>query len=162
MPEEAERYISVRDVMTTSVITATPETPLLGIAETMMTQHVRAIPVIDDNGHVLGMVTDRSVMSQFLPRLDTRDLAPGDLDLAGPQGVAVRDVMDRSVMCVNDDQPLADVAALMLDKEMERLPVVAEGVLVGFLTRGDIIRTLLTRLSGEAVERTEPAQDENE
>jgi CBS domain-containing protein len=162
MPEEAERYICVRDVMTTSVITATPETPLLSIAETMMQRHVRAIPVIDESGHVLGMVTDRSVMSQFLPRLETRELAAGELDLAGPRGVAVRDVMDRSVMCVNDDQPLADVAALMLDKEMERLPVVAEGVLVGFLTRGDIIRTLLARLSGEAVERTDPPQDEGE
>jgi CBS domain-containing protein len=162
MPEEAERYISVRDVMTTSVITATPETPLLSIAETMMERHVRAIPVIDESGHVLGIVTDRSVMSQFLPRLETRDPAAGELDLAGPRGVAVREVMDRSVMCVNDDQPLADVAALMLDKEMERLPVVAEGVLVGFLTRGDIIRTLLARLSGETVEQTDPAQDEGE
>lgn len=162
MPEEADRYISVRDVMTTSVITATPEISLLSIAETMMQRHVRAIPVIDESGHVLGIVTDRSVMSQFLPRLGTRELAAGELDVSAARGVAVRDVMDRSVMCVNDDQPLADVAALMLDKEMERLPVVAEGVLVGFLTRGDIIRTLLTRLSGEAVERTDPAQDEDE
>jgi CBS domain-containing protein len=70
--------------------------------------------------------------------------------------------MDRSVMCVNDDQPLADVATLMLDKEMERLPVVAEGLLVGFLTRGDIIRRLLARLTGDAVERTAAEEDEGE
>lgn len=162
MSEASEVYTSVRDVMTTSVITATPETPLLTIAETMIHRHVRAIPVIDETGHVLGMVTDRSVMSQFLPRLEADEPTSGELDLAGPQGVAVRDVMDRSVMCVNDDQPLADVAALMLDKEMERLPVVAEGVLVGFLTRGDIIRRLLARLSGDAVVPTDTEEIEGE
>jgi CBS domain-containing protein len=162
MSEESEGYISVHDVMTTPVITATPETPLLRVAETMMERHVRAVPVIDESGHVLGIVTDRSVMSQFLPRLETDERTVGELDLAGPQGVAVRDVMDRSVMCVNDDQPLADVATLMLDKEMERLPVVAEGLLVGFLTRGDIIRRLLARLTGDAVERTAAEEDEGE
>lgn len=162
MSEESEGYISVRDVMTTSVITATPETPLLDIAQSMIERHVRAVPVIDESGHVLGMVTDRSVMSQLLPRLETDEPAAGGLDLAAPQGVAVRDVMDRSVMCVNDDQLLADVAALMLDKEMERLPVVAEGVLVGFLTRGDIIRKLLARLAGDAAERVDSEEDEGE
>ena len=161
MPE-SEGCLSVRDVMTSSVITATPETPLLSVAKTMMDRHVRAIPVVDESGHVLGIVTDRNVMSQFLPQLETRELAGGGLELTEPGGVAVRDVMDRSVMCVNDDQPLADVAALMLDKEMERLPVVAEGVLVGFLTGGDIIRALLAEPSGEDVARNDPSEDEGE
>lgn len=162
MPEESEGHLSLRDVMTTSVITATPETPLLSVAKTMMDRHVRAIPVIDENGHVLGIVTDRNVMSRFLPQLETREPAVGGLEVAEPGGVAVRDVMDRSVMCVNDDQPLADVAALMLDKGLERLPVVAEGALVGFLTGGDIIRALLAAPSGEAAGRNDPPEDEGE
>ena len=55
----------------------------------------------------------------------------------------VRDVMARTVLCVNENEPLADVMRLMLDKEIERLPVVRDGQLVGFITRGDIIRRLL-------------------
>ena len=55
----------------------------------------------------------------------------------------MRDVMARAVLCVNENEPLADVMRLMLDKEIERLPVVRDGQLVGFITRGDIIRRLL-------------------
>ena len=55
----------------------------------------------------------------------------------------VRDVMTRQVLCVSPEQPLADVASLMSNKDVDRVPVVSEGRLVGFLTRGDIVRKLL-------------------
>jgi CBS domain-containing protein len=145
MDGDPQENANVRDVMTTSVVTAMPDTSLSSIADLMTERRLRAIPVVDDSGHVLGMITDRSVMSHFLPQLGATEAEIGDRELADLGGVPVREVMDRTVMCVNDDQPLADVAALMLDKEMERLPVVAEGLLVGFLTRGDIIRRLLAQ-----------------
>jgi CBS domain-containing protein len=55
----------------------------------------------------------------------------------------VRDVMTRQVICVGPDQPLAEVASLMSNRDVERVPVVHGGQLVGFLTRGDIVRKLL-------------------
>jgi CBS domain-containing protein len=55
----------------------------------------------------------------------------------------VRDVMTRQVLCVSPDQPLAEVASLMTNKDVDRVPVVREGRLVGFLTRGDIVRKLI-------------------
>jgi CBS domain-containing protein len=55
----------------------------------------------------------------------------------------VRDVMTRQVLCVSPDQPLAEVASLMSNKDVERVPVVIDGKLVGFLTRGDIVRRLI-------------------
>jgi CBS domain-containing protein len=51
--------------------------------------------------------------------------------------------MTRQVLCVSPEQPLADVASLMVNKDVDRVPVVGEGRLVGFLTRGDIVRKLL-------------------
>ena len=51
--------------------------------------------------------------------------------------------MTRQVLCVAPHQPLAEVASLMLNKDVERVPVVREGQLVGFLTRGDIVRKRL-------------------
>jgi CBS domain-containing protein len=51
--------------------------------------------------------------------------------------------MTRQVLCVAPEQSLADVAALMTNKDVERVPVVRGGRLVGFLTRGDIVRKLL-------------------
>ncbi len=136
--------MQVRDVMTEAVITAHPSMLLAEAAETLVHRRLRALPVIDEEGHVLGLITDRQVMIHFLPALEeagAEDPLAGSLLGEGE----VRDVMERTVMCVNEDQPLADVVRLMLDKEIERVPVAREGLLVGFLTRGDIIRRLLGR-----------------
>jgi CBS domain-containing protein len=57
--------------------------------------------------------------------------------------MTVRDAMTRQVLCVAPEQPVAEVAALMSNKDVERVPVVREGRLVGFLTRGDIVRKLI-------------------
>jgi CBS domain-containing protein len=132
----------VKDVMTLDVVTATAGMPLSEVADTLVRERLRAIPVIDEEGHVLGLITDRQVMTHFLPSLLDPDAgAPARPPVM--QDGEVRDVMERTVMCVNEDEPLGDVVRLMLDKEIERLPVVREGILVGFLTRGDIIRRLL-------------------
>ena len=134
--------MEVREIMTREVITAEPGMALKEAAAVIVRRRLRAMPVIDDEGHVLGMLTDRQLMTHFLPRLDRA--RAGRPDVGFVTG-SVRDIMERTVMCVNESEPLADVVRLMLDKEIERLPVVREGQLVGFLTRGDIIRRLLRR-----------------
>jgi CBS domain-containing protein len=55
----------------------------------------------------------------------------------------VREAMARSVLCLAEDQTLGDVANLMSTKDLDRFPVVREGVVVGFLTRADVIRRLI-------------------
>jgi CBS domain-containing protein len=51
--------------------------------------------------------------------------------------------MTRQVLCVSPDVPLAEVASLMTNKDVDRIPVVQDGRLVGSLTRGDIVRKLI-------------------
>ena len=58
-------------------------------------------------------------------------------------GTTVRDAMTRMVLCVSPEQPVAEVAAIMANKDVDRVPVTREGRLVGFLTRGDIVRKLI-------------------
>jgi CBS domain-containing protein len=55
----------------------------------------------------------------------------------------VKDVMSRAVLCLSEEQTLTDVANLMNNKDVDRFPVVREGVVVGFLTRADLIRRLV-------------------
>lgn len=144
----------VRDVMTSEVVLAAPDTPLDEAADTLVRRRLRAIPVVDDEGHVVGILTDRQVMTHFLPGLEDPDAGRPDRPAVIRDGT-VRDVMERTVMCVNENEPLGDVVRLMLDKEIERFPVVSDSRLVGFLTRGDIMRRLL----GDA--REGPAEDQN-
>lgn len=134
--------MDVKEVMTRDVVVARPSMSLTEVAETLVRERLRAMPVVDAENHVLGLITDRHVMQRVLPRLEaarTEGTPFGPLVGDGE----VREAMERTVMCVNEDEALADVVRLMLDKEIERLPVVREGQLVGFLTRGDIIRRLL-------------------
>lgn len=141
--------MDVKQVMTRDVVVARPSMSLAEAAETLVRERLRAMPVVDDENHVLGLITDRHVMSRFLPRLEAARSEGTPLGPMVGDG-EVREAMERTVMCVNEDEALADVVRLMLDKEIERLPVVREGQLVGFLTRGDIIRRLLRSVESGA------------
>jgi CBS domain-containing protein len=139
LPEQ----LTVRDVMTDHPRTVLADTPLKEAARTMVRVGLGALPVIDDERRVVGMVSEREVIrhlltTQVFSGTDVRSmLSP----LAGPR--TVRDVMTRQVMCVAPEQPIAEVASLMSNKDVDRVPVVREGQLVGFLTRGDIVRKLI-------------------
>lgn len=131
----------VRDVMSPRVFRVSPDTPVRELLELASTHRLRAVPVVGEDREVLGMVTDRDLLRHLLPLA----LRPGDgpaHGAASPEGLTVRDIMSRSVMCISEEQGLAEVASVMVNKDVERLPVVHEGKLTGFLTRGDILRKL--------------------
>lgn len=148
---ELPGYLTVRDVMTGRRLSVTPETSLGDAARIMVAHDVVALPVVSEDQEVLGMVTHRELLRHLLP-LYVKRFSMGDRgrggesgDTTDPHNTPVRDVMDRSVLCVSDDQLLADVATMMLNRNIGRFPVVHEGALVGFITRGDIVRRLLGR-----------------
>ncbi|MCZ0934543.1 MAG: CBS domain-containing protein [Gemmatimonadetes bacterium] len=148
--------MKVREIMTRDVTTVPPGMTLEDAADMLARRRLRAMPVIDDEGHVLGMLTDRLLIIRLLPALERAE--SGAPATGSTHAGKVRDIMERAVMCVKEDEPLANVVRLMLDREIERLPVVREGQLVGFLTRGDIIRRLLLR--DTAAEPADQAADD--
>jgi len=139
LPEQ----LTVRDVMTDHPRTVLAETPLKEAARTMVRAGLGALPVIDDQRRVVGMVSEREVIRHLLTTqvFSGTDVRSSLSPLSGPR--TVRDVMSRQVMCVAPEQPIAEVASLMSNKDVDRVPVVREGQLVGFLTRGDIVRKLI-------------------
>ena len=139
LPEQ----LTVRDVMTDHPRTVLAETPLKEAARTMVRAGLGALPVIDDERRVVGMVSEREVIRHLLTTqvFTGADVRSSLSPLSGPR--TVRDVMSRQVMCVAPEQPIAEVASLMSNTDVDRVPVVREGQLVGFLTRGDIVRKLI-------------------
>jgi CBS domain-containing protein len=150
---EVGGHLTVRDVMSAQVVTCGPEQTLGEVAHLMVDRDVRAIPVVNDAGTLLGMVTHRELLRHLLPdylqrtksgevRAPTRtQIQRGTAD---PRQILVKEAMARTVLCVSEDQTLSDVASLMNNKDVDRFPVVREGVVVGFLTRADLIRRLVT------------------
>ena len=145
-------YLTVGDVMGSRLLSVRPDQTLSEAAKLMTSNNVMALPVVNETGEVIGLVSHRHLLEFMLPNYVKRASGefptiarPGRKPKAAvdPHTLPVRKVMDRSVLCVSEDQTLADVASMMVNKDMDRFPVVREGVLVGFITRGDIVRRVL-------------------
>ncbi len=134
--------LTVQDLMSRQFHTVSPETLLSEALHLMVRHGRRALPVLSDNGEVLGLVSELEVIQHFLPQVLSPSAAD---DTAKPlvQDVEVRDVMQRTVLCFSEDQLIADVLGLMLSERIAHFPVVREGKLVGFLSRTDVITKLL-------------------
>jgi CBS domain-containing protein len=140
---ELPEQLSVREMMTEGPLTAGPATPLREAARAMARARVAAVPVLDEAGVLIGMLSERELMRHMLSRAylgGARSRTAGRTDR---RDTVVRDVMSRQVLCVSPDQPLAEVASLMSNKDVDRVPVVQNGRLVGMLTRSDIVRKLI-------------------
>jgi len=136
--------LTVRDVMAPRVYRVFADTPLQELIDLMTRHNLKAVPVVGEKREVLGMVTERDLLKHLHPRITRSGVtqAVEEPSAQPARGILVRDIMSRSVMCVSEDQSLPDAVATMLNKDVERFPVVSEGKLTGFLTRGDILRKL--------------------
>ena len=153
----------VRDVMTTTVVTTTPDARLEEAARLLRHHHVSGLPVVDPSPHVVGVLSERDIVRE-LHRATGIDSPRGLLDLlleSSPSkgesilevcrrqlhNARVGDAMTRKVVTIDRDASLADAARAMGQREIKRLPVVdANGDLVGIVSRADIVRSV----SGEA------------
>ena len=137
--------LTVGDLMTRNPRSVAPDTPLRDAARDLVRAGVGGLPVVEAGGQVIGMLTERDLMRHLLSSYLHGGGAPrGGRESAPPERAGdVREVMTRQVLCVSPEQPLAEVAALMTNKDVDRVPVVRDGGLVGFITRGDIIRKLI-------------------
>lgn len=137
--------LAVRDIMTHRVHSVPPDALIREVVDLMVRRRVHAIPVVGDKGEVLGLVTDRDIMRALLPKIPRAGEELEAEAMAPPAEVKVRDIMTRSVLCISEEMGLQEVANMMINKEVEQLPVVSEGTLTGVVTRDDIIRKLFGR-----------------
>jgi CBS domain-containing protein len=140
---QALAQLTVREMMTERPHTTRPDTPVKEAAREMVRWRVSALPVVEVDGRLVGMLSSRDLVRDLLGSYLQGGQGATDRPTPKPPRRTVRDVMTRQVLCVSPDEPLAEVASLMTNKDVERVPVVRDGLLVGFLTRGDIVRKLI-------------------
>ncbi|MBM7112543.1 CBS domain-containing protein [Archangium primigenium] len=137
----------VYEVMTRDVETVLPSDTVRDAAESMRALNVGILPVCDEAGHVLGVLTDRDVV--------VRTVALG----MDPSVTSVVDVMSANVQVCFEDDDAGSVLERMKKQQLRRFVVVnAEEVLVGIVTLGDVSHDFDERRVGEALEGiSEPA-----
>jgi CBS domain-containing protein len=136
----------VAEVMTTEVKVASPGTTFREIVRTLTSLHISALPVVDVEGMVVGVVSEADLMLKELfgshpplpePLLPRREW--GKLDAA-----IAADLMSSPAITIGAEATLAQAAKLMHDDQVKRLPVVdGDGRLVGIVTRGDLLSVFL-------------------
>ncbi len=139
--------VLVHHLMSSPVITFFAEQTLSLADDVMHLRHLRHIPVIDDAGRVLGLVTHRDLLRAQWS--SNRQPSPGEHLV--PTSVLVRDVMTEDVRTVGADVLAAEAGQLMLDHHLGCLPVVDEtGKLVGIVTERDLMRIAVRTLAMHA------------
>lgn len=141
--KELPAQLMVRDLMSEKPRTIGPDAPLRTAVIDMVRAGLGGLPVVDDDSRVIGMLSERELLRDLLSHYLPRAGGPSGSPPPSSSRRTVRDLMTRQVLCVAPEQPLAEVASLMLNKDVDRVPVVKNGRLVGFLTRGDIVRKLI-------------------
>ena len=146
----------VRDVMTSPVITVSPETTVAEIAKLLTTRRISGVPVVSD-GQVIGMVSEGDLLWKegtlhapvYVTLLDAIIPIGGtkfEEELRKAAGTTARDVMSSPVIAVLPDADVSVAATRMLDHKVNRLPVVdAAGLLVGIVARTDLVRSLVSQ-----------------
>ncbi|MFE5402513.1 CBS domain-containing protein [Streptomyces sp. NPDC056580] len=137
----------VSDVMTRAVVAVGRRAPFREIVERMEEWKVSALPVLEGDGRVIGLVSE----ADLLPKEEFRDSDPDRLtqlrrlpDLAKAGGVTADEVMSAPAVTVHADATLAEAARIMALRHVKRLPVVnAEGVLEGVVSRSDLLKVFL-------------------
>jgi CBS domain-containing protein len=143
--------MTVKDVMTRNPITIDPETPLATAMAVMKKEQIRHLPVTDDAGQLLGIVTDRDLRSAaFAPALIEHISVSAQRRARGVaqalEELHVRDAMTWDVVTTHPEAALAHAARVMFYGRFGSLPVLEGTKLVGMLTERDVLRavTILT------------------
>lgn len=131
-----------RDVMSRPVYTVRPEDRVESAAALMTTKSVTALPVVDGEGALVGMVSEGDLLWHRVPPDHTAHLLPVDGGADRPGAVA--EVMSPRPLTVRPEDDLADAAEVMLRKDVRSLPVLDDdGSVVGIVSRRDILRAMV-------------------
>jgi CBS domain-containing protein len=144
--------MTIRDVMTAPALTVRPDMPLKDVARLLIDSDVSGVPVVDEQGAVLGVVSegDFLVKEQGPQALRHRRLARllGESEATQRQigKLAARtagEAMTAPAITMEPSRSIQDAAAVMTERRVNRLPVVESGRLIGIVTRADLVRAYL-------------------
>jgi CBS domain-containing protein len=156
------------DIMTSPVITARPGTRVAEIATLLFTNHISAVPILDE-GKLVGMVSEGDLLHRQEIGTDRRVRGGswwlrlfGDnrsaSDYVKSHAREARDVMTRDVVAVTPETPVAEIADLLETRGIKRVPVLRDGALVGIVSRANLVQAMA--LTKHPAQRVRPDSDD--
>ena len=149
--------LKVRDIMTTELITVSPETEILQAAEVLLGNHINGVPVVDNSGKLVGILCQSDLIAQqkrlpipsfftFMDGLiETSSAKRIEKEIQKIAAITVAQAMTPDPVFVAPDMGIEVVAGLMVDSGLHTIPVLDEGKLVGIVGKEDILNTLVPK-----------------
>ena len=145
--------LKAEDIMTKEVITVSPEVTVEKAAKILSENNISGVPVVD-NGELKGIISEKDLIVKdkklhfpdYIPFLDgiiyLDNYKKFEKEFKKFIAVNVEDLMTEDVVTISPDTPVDEIATLMVEKEVNRIPVVEEGKIAGIVTRADLVRDL--------------------
>jgi CBS domain-containing protein len=152
--------ITARDIMTTKLITLTPDMDFSSAAKVLLDNHINGAPVVDADGRLVGILCQSDLVAQqkkfpvptlltlldsFIQLTPSKELEKQARKIAA---MTVREAMTTTPVTVKPGTGIETIAALMVDSNLHTLPVLEEGRLVGIIGKEDVLRTLISNTQG--------------
>ena len=114
-----------RDIMTSNVCTIRPEASAQEAAQLLSQKRISGLPVVNPDGKIIGIVTEADIISKV-----------------NQGGLLVADIMSHEVIAVDEETSVSEIASLLTQRRIKRVPVVQKGKLVGIVSRADIVNAV--------------------
>jgi CBS domain-containing protein len=152
--ELEDKDMNARDIMSKHVVSVHPDTALRDIAKLMLDKGITAVPVVDENGAPIGIVSEGDLIrperaareawrqSWLEVFAEGEPLAPELLKWLHSQSHSARAVMSAPVITVREDTELSEIARMLVTHGIKSMPVVRNGRVTGIIARSDLLRAL--------------------
>lgn len=151
----AEYKMRAKEIMTKNPITFTPDMPVKEAAKILAEKDIGGAPVLDKDGRLIGIVSESDLIIQdvrlrfptYIEIFDGYLYSPISFsrfeeEFRKAVGAKIGDVMTVDVITVDEDVTIEDIATLMTEKDIGRIPVMSGDRVVGIITKGDIVRAI--------------------
>lgn len=150
----ARQAMKVSDIMTAPAVTVAENSTLEQVARKMLDHRIGGVPVVGRDGKLRGIITQSDFSARNrpvpfsmlqLPNLFGHWLEPTiERIYQEARGITAEEVMTKNVVTVREDEPVAEAIRRMCESKVHRLPVVRDGVVVGIVSRQDLLRLMLS------------------
>ncbi|MBF0553278.1 MAG: CBS domain-containing protein [Nitrospirae bacterium] len=149
------KSVAVKEVMTTGVVFVTVDTPLIEVADRLSEKAISGLPVVDDRGHPVGVISEKDFLSRMgvdgartFMSVVAHCLKNKGCDVMEIKELTAKDIMTTPAVCLSENAPIHEAVSLFVSKKINRIPALsAEGKLSGIITRGDIFRSPLFQIN---------------
>ena len=114
-----------REIMTRNVYTISPEASVQEVAQLLSRKSISGVPVIDKDGKIIGIVTEADIIGKV-----------------NRVGMCVADIMSPEIIFVTEETRVGEIAMLLVERNIKRVPVMRDGALVGIVCRADIVHAV--------------------